>query len=244
MKEIINEQKELDIYIGKRLRIKRQKLGLTLLSLAEKLGVSHQQIQKYEKAQSRISAIVLYQLSQILGVESNYFFQGFTSFSKDEELASSDIIIPDHECSLNVLLIEDDVADELCTRRAFSECSAFVNLLTVHNSIIAMNFLRKKLITVDFPRPDIILLDLNISKRDGATMLREIKRDRDLSDIPVIIMTNGINFQEMLSCYKAYASGCICKSFNYDIFQKNIENLTRYWAKSVILPNRARKMNS
>lgn len=244
MKSTNELPKELDVYIGKRLRMKRQKLGLTLSDLGEKIGVSHQQIQKYEQAQSRISAILLYQLCQILGVESNYFFQGFSAFSKNTELASSDIIIPDHESPLNVLLVEDDAADELLTRRAFSECSVFVNLFTVHDGMAAMDFLRNKLISVDFPRPDIILLDLNIPKRDGATVLREIKRDRDLNDIPVIIMTNGINFQEMLSCYKAYASGYICKPFDYDVFQNNIDALARYWAKSVVLPNRSRGLIS
>ncbi|MES2253348.1 MAG: response regulator [Pseudomonadota bacterium] len=239
MEEMIEPQKDLDHYIGKRLREKRQKLGLTLTDLAEKLGVSHQQIQKYEQAQSRVSAITLYHLGEILGVEPSYFFQGFSAFKKKTERVAGDVIVPDRESVLNILLVEDDAADELLTRRAFDECSVSVNLFTVHDGVVALDFLRNKSTSVDFPRPDIILLDLNIPKRDGATVLREIKRDRDMSDIPVIIMTNSINFQEMILCYKAYASGYICKPFDYDVFQNSIESLASYWAKSVVLPNRS-----
>jgi CheY-like chemotaxis protein/DNA-binding XRE family transcriptional regulator len=235
-------QKDLDIYIGRRLREKRQKLNLTLTDLAEKLGVSHQQIQKYEQAQSRVAAITLYHLGEILGVDTSYFFQGYSAFMKKHERLTGDVIVPDRESTLNILLVEDDAADELLTRRAFNECSVNVNLFTVHDGVAALDFLRNKSTSVDFPRPDVVLLDLNIPKRDGATVLREIKRDRDISDIPVIIMTNSINFQEMISCYKAYAAGYICKPFDFDIFQSSIDALARYWAQSVVLPSRAHGM--
>lgn len=239
MIDLNDHQKDLDSYIGRRLREKRQKLSLTLTDLAEKLGVSHQQIQKYEQAQSRIAAITLYQLGEILGVDPSYFFQGYSAFKKKTERISGDVIIPDRESTLHILLVEDDAADELLTRRAFSETSVDVSLFTVHDGVAALDFLRNKCTSVDFPRPDIILLDLNIPKRDGATVLREIKRDRDISDIPVIIMTNSINFQEMISCYKAYAAGYICKPFDFDVFQKSIDSLARYWAQSVVLPSRS-----
>ncbi len=233
------ESKVLDQYIGKRLREKRQKLGFTLTDLAEKLAVSHQQIQKYEQAQSRISAITLYQLGEILGVEPSYFFQGFSAFQKKCGRIHGDVIVPDRQSSLNVLLIEDDAADELLARRAFAEASLPVNIFTVHDGVAALDCLRNRSTLVDFPRPDIILLDLNIPKHDGATVLREIKRDREISDIPVIILTNSINFQEMISCYKTYAAGYICKPFDFDVFQKSIDALVRYWALTVVLPSRA-----
>lgn len=88
MTDLNEHQKDLDNYIGRRLREKRQKLRLTLTDLAEKLGVSHQQIQKYEQAQSRIAAITLYQLGEILGVEPSYFFQGYSAFKKKSERVS------------------------------------------------------------------------------------------------------------------------------------------------------------
>ena len=77
MENRAEEIKELDVYVGKRLREKRQKLGMTLAYVAERLSVSHQQIQKYEQAQSRISAGMLYHIGQLYGVPSQYFFDGF-----------------------------------------------------------------------------------------------------------------------------------------------------------------------
>ncbi|MDP3371574.1 MAG: response regulator [Candidatus Paracaedibacteraceae bacterium] len=239
MNKHCDEQKELDIYIGKRLRFIRQKLGLTLLEVAKKLGISLQQVQKYEQAQSRISATTLHQLGEIMGVESKFFFQGFLTFKKKLNFTTSDTVIPDYESVLNVLLVENDVADEFLTRRALSECSVNVNLFVLHDGEAVIDFLRNRLVSTNFPRPDIILLDLSIPKRDGENVLREIKRDKTLSDIPVIIMTNKINFQDMVSCYKAYASGYICKPYDYDVFLNLLNTLANYWAKSVVLPNRS-----
>jgi CheY-like chemotaxis protein/plasmid maintenance system antidote protein VapI len=239
MLESVENQKMLDTYIGKRLREKRQKLGYTLCDIAEKMSVSHQQIQKYEQAQSRISAITLYQLGEILGVEPGYFFQGFSAFQKKGERLQGDVIVPNRTTSLNVLLIEDDAADELLTRRAFADSSIDVNLLTLHDGASALEFLRNRTTIVDFPRPDVILLDLNIPKHDGASVLREIKRDREINDIPIIVLTNSINFTEMLACYKSYASGYICKPFDFEIFQNSIQAFAKYWSQCVVLPNRA-----
>jgi DNA-binding response OmpR family regulator len=86
-----------------------------------------------------------------------------------------------------------------------------------------------------------VLLDLNIPKRDGQTVLKEIKRDREIQDIPVIILTNSISVQEMIMVYKNQASGYISKSFDYDVFQKNMIGLVDYWSTVVVLPNTAQE---
>jgi CheY-like chemotaxis protein/DNA-binding XRE family transcriptional regulator len=229
----------LDLYIGKRIRESRQKQGLTLNDVGEKIGVSHQQIQKYEQGQARLSAIALYQMGRILGVDTHYFFRGFEHFTTKDEVLKGDIIIPDRERALNILLVEDDPADELLTRRALDESSISVKIFALHDGVAVLDFLRRRTTQIDFPRPDIIILDLNIPKRDGHTVLKELKRDRDLCDIPVIILTNSINFQEMMSCYRQHASGYICKSFDFDVFQQSLEHLVLYWARAVALPHRS-----
>lgn len=239
-KEDLHENyQELDHYIGKRLREKRLKRGLTLEDLAEKLNMSRQQLQKYETAQSRLSTTILYHLGLLLDVKPSYFFQGYTNFQKKTHTPITNIIIPDRQSTLNILLIEDDAADQLLTRRAFDECSVSVNLLAVHDGIEALRFLRNENTNVDFPRPDLILLDLNIPKQDGASVLHELKSDSNLVDIPVIILTNSVDFKEMHSCYKAHAAGYLCKTFDFDVFQNNLEILAQYWALSVVLPNRS-----
>lgn len=240
MENRAEEIKELDVYVGKRLREKRQKLGMTLAYVAERLSVSHQQIQKYEQAQSRISAGMLYHIGQLYGVPSQYFFDGFQATQqKKGEKVNTDIISHNLEKPLSILLVEDDPTDELLTRRALEAADHKVNIFCVHDGAQAIEFLRYKTMNVDFPRPDIVLLDLNIPKRDGQTVLKEIKRDREIQDIPVIILTNSISVQEMITVYKNQASGYISKSFDYDVFQKNMIGLVDYWSTVVVLPNTA-----
>ncbi|MBY0463146.1 MAG: response regulator [Alphaproteobacteria bacterium] len=240
MENRTEEIKELDVYVGKRLREKRQKLGMTLAYVAERLSVSHQQIQKYEQAQSRISAGMLYHIGQLYGVPSQYFFDGFQAIQqKKGEKINTDIISHNLEKPLSILLVEDDPTDELLTRRALEAADHKVHIFCVHDGAQAIEFLRYKTMNVDFPRPDIVLLDLNIPKRDGQTVLKEIKRDREIQDIPVIILTNSISVQEMITVYKNQASGYISKSFDYDVFQKNMIGLVDYWSTVVVLPNTA-----
>ena len=136
-------------------------------------------------------------------------------------------------------MIEDNSSDELITRRAFSQCSVPVNVLGLHNNSVALEFLRNRTTNIHFPRPDIIFLDLNISKQEETALLREIKRDRELSDIPVIIFTNSIEYCNMMNSYKQYASGFILKSCDYQLLAKNIESLVQYWAQTVVLPGRS-----
>lgn len=237
----MSSQKNLDIHLGRRMREKRLKLGMTLAHVAERLGISHQQIQKYEQAQSRISAGTIFQIGRLYGVPSQYFFEGYAPTT--ETVPSSletDTILHDRDRPLNILLVEDDPADELLTRRALDMTTHKVNLFCVHDGVQAIEFLRYKTIQADFPRPDVILLDLNLPKRDGHTVLREVKRDRDIQDIPVVVLSNSISVQEMTAVYKNFASGYINKSFDFDVFQTALLGLINYWSLAVVLPNTAR----
>ncbi|RZI45334.1 response regulator [Candidatus Finniella inopinata] len=237
MEYLADDLKELDVFIGRRLREKRHKLGFTLAQVGENLGISHQQIQKYEQAQSRVSAGVLYQISQFYGVSPHYFYQGFTPPNQRNEKKKSDVVFHNPSKELHILLVEDDPADELIMRRALDATNHKINLFCVHDGAQTIDFLRyKQDLNVDFPRPDLILLDINIPKRDGFNVLKEIKRDRLLQDIPVIVLTNGISVEEMLSVYQNYAAGYICKTFDYANFAANIATLINYWSSVVVLP--------
>ncbi|MCX7338588.1 MAG: response regulator [Alphaproteobacteria bacterium] len=237
--ENLGALKEIDIFVGKRLREKRQKLALTLAQVGEKLGVSHQQIQKYEQAQSRISASILFQIGQFYGVSSHYFFDGFQHQGKKSDSLNLGTISQDAVTVLNILLVEDDPADELLARRALESANIKINIFCVHDGVQALDFLRHGSVSIDFPRPDLVLLDLNIPKRDGHTVLKEIKRDREIQEIPVIILTNSISIQAMVNAYKNSASGFICKSFDYDHFEQSIAGLVNYWGSVVVLPSSA-----
>ena len=240
MDNLADDLKELDIFIGKRLREKRHKLGFTLAQVGKNLGISHQQIQKYEQAQSRVSAGILYQLGQFYGVSPHYFYQGFTPLTQRSEKKKSNVVFHNPSKVLHILLVEDDPADELIMRRALDATNHKINIFCVHDGAQTIDFLRyKQDLNVDFPRPDLILLDLNIPKRDGFNVLKEIKRDRSLQDIPVIVLTNGISIEEMVNVYQNYAAGYICKTFDYTSFQTNIVTLVNYWSSVVVLPGTA-----
>lgn len=242
MDSLTDDLKELDIYIGKRLRERRHKLGFTLAQVGENLGISHQQIQKYEQAQSRVSAGILYRIAQFYGETPQFFYQGFIPPYKRSQKLKNNLIFHNPHKPLHILLVEDDPADELVMRRALEASNHKISIFCVHDGAQTIDFLRyKKDINVDFPRPDLILLDLNIPKRDGFNVLKEIKRDRFIQDIPVIVLTNGISTQEMVNAYQNFASGYICKSFDYNSFQTNIHTLINYWSSVVVLPGTAQE---
>jgi CheY-like chemotaxis protein/DNA-binding XRE family transcriptional regulator len=232
---------ELDFYIGKRIREKRQKLNMSLNDMSEKLGISYQQIQKYEQGHVRISANTLYNISRVLGVPAQYFFEGF-EFKDSNVLKNTLGHISGQVCKkpLNILLVEDDSVEELITRKALEDPKNLpVKVFCVHDGDQAIDFLKNRISNVDFSRPDIIILDLNLPKRNGHELLKEIKRNNNLQDIPVIILTNSICLQEVCDLYRHYASGYINKSFDFNLFKENLSVLIKYWSSSVVLPNRA-----
>ena len=237
MDNLADDLKELDVFIGKRLREKRHKLGLTLVQVGKDVGMSHQQIQKYEQAQSRVSAGVLYQLGQFYGISPHYFYQGFTPPHQRSEKKKGNAVFHNPAKVLHILLVEDNPADELLMRRSLDASNHKINVFCVHDGAQTIDFLRyKQDLDVDFPRPDLILLNLNIPKRDGFNVLKEIKRDRLLQDIPVIALTNGISVEEMVNVYQNYAAGYVCKTFDHALFQANIVTLINYWSSVAVLP--------
>jgi len=228
----------VDVFVGRKIRERRQKLGWTLSELAEKLNISHQQVQKYEQGNTRVSAGVLYYIARILGTSTNYFFEGYNP-ERVENLKYSEVdtISFARRSYINVLLIEDDPSDELLTRKALEECQPVAKVYCLHDGEAVLEFLRNQKATNPFPRPDIIFLDLNIPKRDGHFVLKEIKRSRETMDIPVVILTNSISKKEMVSVYQNYASGYICKSFDFATFKRQIISAVDYWSNTVVLPN-------
>jgi CheY-like chemotaxis protein len=219
----------LEKIIGRRLREKRLKRGFTLSEVASRIGISYQQIQKYEQAVSKISASTLYRLSVLYCVRVENFFEGLDGAT----VSNSD---PSGKGGLNLLLVEDNPVDEALTRRAL-DAFGDVNILCVHDGGQTMEFLKYKTLCPDFPRPDLIFLDLHIPRGNGLAILKDIKRDRRIQDIPVVILTNNINTNIIAEAYKQGASGYICKSFDFTIFRENLTDCIKYWTKAVVLPS-------
>lgn len=212
---------------------------MSQLQLAELLRVSHQQVQKYEQGMTRISASTLYDIGRIMSVVPSFFYEGFNP-TLPASNTIDDIISLERPKQLNILLVEDNASDEILTRKALEECDAEIIVHSVYDGIEALKCLRGRGSITPFQRPDIVLLDLNIPKKQGMEVLKEIKNDHELRHIPIIVLTNSINAQEMFETYRLYASGYITKSFDITRFNKNIIDMVEYWASAVILPSHFR----
>ncbi|USO02115.1 MAG: response regulator [Alphaproteobacteria bacterium] len=234
---MIEKEYEIDEFIGYKLREQRQKLNFTLSDISSRVGVSLQQIQKYEQGKSRIPAVLLFKISKILNVTPDYFFEGVENISSNFfTYKTKEDISFERPKSLNLFIIEDDPSDELLIRNILNTSRYDIKIHSAHDGEKALEMLRNRESLSLFPRPDLIFLDLNIPKRDGHYVLKEIKRDENLCDIPVVVITNSISAKDMMSTYKGYAAGYIFKSFDIEVFHKDIIRTIEYWADVAVLP--------
>lgn len=232
---------EINVYVGQRLRQRRKQLNLSQEGLAQMLDISSQQIHKYESGLNRISASMLFTCSKLLHVPITYFYEGLHLNNNKTSAQTVHHLCCERSVPLSILMVEDNPVDEMLVRYALEKCNYETTLLTIHDGTEALQFLRGKKDFGSFARPDIILLDLGIPKRNGIEILKEIKHDRDLLDIPVIVLTNSINPDDMFRSYRMGASGFISKSFDVNEFNKNIVALVDYWSKAMILPSMQNK---
>lgn len=136
---------------------------------------------------------------------------------------------------VNVLLVEDDPGDVLMTREAFDEY-LHNRLDVVTDGAEALAYLRREDPYADVPRPDLILLDLNLPKKDGRDVLAEIKTDGDLRRIPVVILTTSQAEQDILRTYDLHANCYVNKPVGLDEFITVIQSIEEFWLTIVKLP--------
>jgi hypothetical protein len=239
MKEVeLVPRLDMSVFIGQRIRERRLKLGLTLVDVSQKLNVSHQQLQKYEQGTSRISASSLFQISEILGVSISYFYSGYDNPIDEDQGSSESFINCDRKSALNLLIAEHDPADERLVREAVLDAKKPVNVYTLHDGNQVLDLLKNRRGISRLPRPDIIFIELSLPKINGLMLLREIKRDRNIQDIPTIIMSYGLSKKDLADCYRNYASGYIYKDCNFSRFKSQIKDAIIYWS-TVCLPSTA-----
>jgi len=231
----MQEKHPIDLYLGEKLVNIRKKRGLSQDKLSESMLLSRQQIQKYETGETRIPTSTLYDISRILNINMNYFLEGIDKICY-YELPDNNILQQKRSTPLKILIIEDNASDERLTREAITSVGYSSEIHHISDGAEALAFLKniKKINT--FPRPDIIFLDLNIPKRKGIEVLKDIKNDHNIKDIPVIVITNSVSAEEMRNIYKNGASGFIVKSFYVDEFYNKIKILLDYWY-NMILPS-------
>ena len=140
--------------------------------------------------------------------------------------------------SLNILLVEDDPADVELTTEALKESKLWIRLRVVEDGEAAMAFLRKQGEYQDAPDPDLVLLDLNLPKKDGREVLREVKEDPQLKHIPVVILTTSSSETDILKTYHLGANCYIAKPVGLDQFAKVVAAIDNFWFTVVKLPGR------
>ena len=137
---------------------------------------------------------------------------------------------------LNVLLVEDNPGDVRLMKEALQEDKLVYNLHVVWDGEEAMDFLLQKGDFTQSPRPDLILLDLNLPRKDGREVLREVKNDPALKHIPVVILTCSQAEQDILKTYELHANCYITKPVNLEQFTTVVKSIKEFWFTIVRLP--------
>lgn len=145
---------------------------------------------------------------------------------------------------IEMLLVEDDMGDVLLTKEALKQTKMLVNLSVVRDGIEALAFLRRQGKFAEAPRPDIILLDLNMPRKDGREVLSVIKEDAELKDIPVVVLTTSAADEDVLRSYQLHANCYITKPVDLSQFVKVVNAFKEFWFTIVKLPNKAGSFDS
>jgi CheY-like chemotaxis protein len=139
--------------------------------------------------------------------------------------------------AIDILLVEDDPGDELITREAFEHNKLQNRLHVAHDGEQGLDYLYKRGEFADAPRPDLILLDLNLPKYDGRQLLEKVKSDPDLARIPIVVLTTSAAEEDILKSYKLHANAYVTKPVDLDQFMKAVRQIDEFFVQVVRLPN-------
>lgn len=138
---------------------------------------------------------------------------------------------------IEILLVEDNPGDARLTREAFREGRLLNNLTVVPDGVEAMAYLRRQGQYSKAARPDLVLLDLNLPKKDGREVLKEIKTDDQLKTIPVVVLTTSSAQEDVRRAYGSHANCYITKPVDLDRFLRVAQSIESFWLSVVRLPS-------
>ena len=148
---------------------------------------------------------------------------------------SSDEVVP----RLDLLLVEDNPGDVHLVQHALKRAGAEHRMASVPDGTAALAYLRRQGQYLDSPRPDVILLDLNLPKRSGLEVLRELKSDPELQDIPVVVLTSSDTPRDVRQSYALNANCFITKPAELHDFLSVVRVIETFWCRTVRLPRRS-----
>ncbi len=138
---------------------------------------------------------------------------------------------------IEILLVEDSPADVLIAREALAEAKLLNEIHVAEDGVEAMDFLHKRGKFQDAPSPDLILLDLNLPRKNGREVLEEIKADDRLKHIPVVVLTTSSAEEDILRSYNLHANCYVVKPVEFDSFVKAVQSIQHFWFSVVTLPS-------
>jgi chemotaxis family two-component system response regulator Rcp1 len=141
---------------------------------------------------------------------------------------------------IEVLLVEDSLGDVRLTREAFREANPLVHLQVATDGVEAMAFLKHEGAHANTPRPDLILLDLNLPKMDGREVLAHIKDDSTLKMIPTVILTTSDAEVDIVKSYQLQANCYLTKPVQLEAFENLVKSINDFWLTKVKLPQQGR----
>ena len=139
---------------------------------------------------------------------------------------------------VEILLVEDNAGDVRLAREGLRECKLLNNLSVAEDGVKAMAFLRREGEHAHAPRPDLIMLDLNLPRKDGREVLNEIKEDEKLKQIPVVILTTSKAEEDIVKSYSLHANCYVTKPLAIEQFIEVVQAIETFWFTIVKLPPR------
>jgi chemotaxis family two-component system response regulator Rcp1 len=139
---------------------------------------------------------------------------------------------------IEILLVEDNAGDVRLTREALRDARVRNNLSVARDGAEAMAMLRREPLYGEVPRPDLVLLDLNLPKLNGRQVLANMKTDPDLLRIPVVVLTTSKAEEDVLRSYDLHANAYIIKPVDFDQFLKVVRSIDEFWLTVVTLPRK------
>ena len=137
---------------------------------------------------------------------------------------------------IHVLLVEDSPGDVRLTKEVFRDANSTVRLHVAYDGVEAMSYLRREGLHADAPRPDLILLDLNLPRMDGREVLATIKADEDLKAIPTVILTTSGAEVDVVKSYRLQANSYLTKPVALDEFEAVVKSINDFWLLKARLP--------
>lgn len=139
--------------------------------------------------------------------------------------------------NIEILLVEDSPTDVLIAREALTEAKLYNTIHVAEDGVEAMDFIYRRGKFTSAPRPDLILLDLNLPRKSGREVLAEIKADRYLKNIPVVVLTTSSDEEDILKSYDLHANCYVIKPVEFPNFVRAVQSIQQFWFSIVTLPS-------